>query len=397
MKKNVRWFLDMYNYGQLDLDPPYQRRSVWTLKDRRFFLDTVLKNFPCPAIFLYQKSDITLGRMIYHVVDGKQRIETLIYFRNNKLALDRNYGDRRLNGKSWKDIENESDLTESFLNYTMPVEFIEIADDVMINDIFDRLNRNSRKLERQELRHAKFDGWFISVAEAEVVKKEWEQLGVITKAMMRRMKDVQYMSELLSVLIKNRITGYDQNFLDSLYAEYDSPQETLENFNEIEFHENLETLKNYILQMERYNQAITKYAKGLGNFYSLWSFLVLNRKNLDSPEATADRYAKFMDKVTTLSKMKDTKLLGDLEDGLYSNAYKYLRNAVQANSTQTRREVRNNILENVLSGEISQEETLSMEIEKKVSLLQNCSLMRKDDRGERILRLIMGKKDSTKG
>jgi hypothetical protein len=385
----------MYDYGQLDLDPPYQRRSVWTLNDRRFFLDTVFKNFPCPAIFLYKKTDMALGRMIYHVVDGKQRLETLIYFRNNKLTLDKKYGDRRLNGKSWEGIKNEMDLIEGYLNYSMPVEFIEIADDVMINEIFDRLNRNSRKLERQELRHAKFDGWFISVAEAEVVKEEWEQLGVIAKAMMRRMKDVQYISELLSVLIKNRILGYDQNILDGLYAEYDSPQETLDDFNEREFYENLEVVKNYILQMEHYNQAITRYAKGLGNFYSLWSFVVLNRRHLNSPETTADRYAEFMGKVATLTKSKDIKLLRELEEEQYSNAYKYLNNSVQANSSQTRRGIRNTILESVLLDEIADEETLSKEIETPASLLQNYALLRKDDNGESILRLIMGK-DSNK-
>ena len=388
MKKPVRWFLDMNDYGQLDLDPPYQRRSVWTLNDRRFFLDTVFKNFPCPAIFLYKKTDKALGRMIYHVVDGKQRLETLIYFRNNKLTLDKKYGDRRLNGKSWEGIKNEMDLIEGYLNYSMPVEFIEIADDVMINEIFDRLNRNSRKLERQELRHAKFDGWFISVAEAEVVKEEWEQLGVIAKAMMRRMKDVQYISELLSVLIKNRISGYDQNILDGLYAEYDSPQETLDDFNEREFYENLEVVKNYILQMERYNQAITRYAKGLGNFYSLWSFVVLNRRHLNSPETTADRYAEFMGKVATLTKSKDIKLLRELKEEQYFNAYKYLNNSVQANSSQTRRGIRNTILEGVLLDEIAHEEILSKEIETPVSLSQNYA--GKDDNGESILRLIMG-------
>jgi len=396
MKKPVRWFLDMYNYGQLDLDPPYQRRSVWTLNDRRFFLDTVLKNFPCPAIFLYQKTDRILGRMIYHVVDGKQRLETLISFRNNKLSLDKRYDDRRLNGKSWKGIENESDLLENFLNYSMPVEFIEISDDVMVNEIFDRLNRNSRKLERQELRHAKFDGWFISVAEAEAVKDEWEQLGVITKAMMRRMKDVQYISELLIVLLRNRIVGYDQNLLDDLYAEYDSPQETLDIFNERELNENLEMVKNYILQMEQNNQAITRYAKGFGNFYSLWSFVVLNRNHLNSPEITAGRYAEFMDKVTALAKVKDIKLLREFEDGQYAYAYKYLRNVVQASSTQTRRGIRNTILENVLLDESGQWKISSKKSEKTDSLSQNYALMRKDDHGERILRMIMGKNDSTK-
>lgn len=371
MKKPIRWFLDLYQYGQLDLDPPYQRRSVWTLNDRRFFLDTIFKHFPCPAIFLYQTTDRTLGKMIYHVVDGKQRLETLLSFRNNKLVFDKGYSNRRLNGKSWSSIENESDLIERFLNYSVPVEFIEVSDDVMIKEIFDRLNRNSRKLERQELRHAKFDGWFISIAEAEAVKDEWEQLGIVTKAMMRRMKDVQYISELLIVLMKNRILGYDQNILDDIYAEYDSPHETLGNFDEREFADILEFVKNHILQMEQHNQTITRYAKSLSNFYSLWSFVVLNRKHLNSPEATADKYTEFMEKVTVLAKVKDITLLREYEEKQYANAYIYLKNSVQANSTQTRRGIRNTILENVLLHEHPQAEALSKEHEQTVSLYQN--------------------------
>lgn len=396
MKRTVRWVLDLYRYGQLDLNPPYQRRSVWTLNDRRFFLDTIFRKFPCPAIFLYKKTDIASGKMIYHVVDGKQRLETLISFRNNKLAIDKGYRDKRLNGKSWRSIEDEADLTERFLNYLLPVEFIEVSDNVMINEIFDRLNRNSRKLERQELRHAKFEGWFISVAEAEAVKEEWEQLGVVTKAMMRRMKDVQYISELLIVLLKKDILGYDQNILDDLYAEYELPQETVENFDERGFNDNLEFVKDYILQMEQYDQTITRYAKGFSNFYSLWSFVALNRENLNPPGIIAEKYSAFMNKVIALAKVKDIKLLREYEEALYSDAYIYLGNSVHANSTQTRRRIRNSVLENVLLRENSQVEVLSKESEKTILLSQHPLLTRKDDHGERILGLIMGKTDITK-
>jgi hypothetical protein len=129
------------------------------------------------------------------------------------------------------------------------------------------------------LRHAKYDGWFITIAEAEAEKDEWEGLGVVTKARMRRMKDVQVIIELLIVLLKDRITGYDQDALDDICAEYDSPQETLSNFDEEDFKRMLEFSKNYILSMEAHNCAVTKY-EGLSNFYSLWGF-VLNQTHLN--------------------------------------------------------------------------------------------------------------------
>lgn len=55
--QDVSWFLDLNEKEQLDLDPPYQRRSVWTLKDKRFFIDTILNGYPAPPIFLHKSLD----------------------------------------------------------------------------------------------------------------------------------------------------------------------------------------------------------------------------------------------------------------------------------------------------------------------------------------------------
>src|SRR4029078_8939953 len=84
---DVTWLLDLDKNGQLDLDPPYQRKSVWTPKDRRFFMDTVCRNYPSPAIFLHKTIDDMTGKTTYHVVDGKQRITTLLQFVKDKFSL----------------------------------------------------------------------------------------------------------------------------------------------------------------------------------------------------------------------------------------------------------------------------------------------------------------------
>jgi hypothetical protein len=55
--QEICWFLNLYKNGQLDLDPPYQRRSVWSPKDRRFFLDTIFRGYATPAIYLYKVTD----------------------------------------------------------------------------------------------------------------------------------------------------------------------------------------------------------------------------------------------------------------------------------------------------------------------------------------------------
>ena len=47
--QDISWFIDLDRNGQLDLDPPYQRRSMWSTRDRRFFLDTDLSGLPEPV------------------------------------------------------------------------------------------------------------------------------------------------------------------------------------------------------------------------------------------------------------------------------------------------------------------------------------------------------------
>jgi len=85
---------------QLDLNPSYQRRSVWTPKDRRFFLDTVLRDYPTGPIFLHKSIDEG-GSPTFHVVDGKQRLETIILFSKDELRAPQEFGDAQINNRSF--------------------------------------------------------------------------------------------------------------------------------------------------------------------------------------------------------------------------------------------------------------------------------------------------------
>ena len=50
--QSIAWVRDMQRARQLDLDPPYQRRSVWNREYKQFFIDTILKNYPVPPMFV---------------------------------------------------------------------------------------------------------------------------------------------------------------------------------------------------------------------------------------------------------------------------------------------------------------------------------------------------------
>lgn len=140
--QDISWFLDQYGRNQLGLEPPYQRRSVWTLKDRKYFLDTIFRGYPCPPIFLH-KSINDNGVATYHVIDGKQRLE-IIMFTRDEVSVDKNFGNSDLDGNQWSKLSVDS--KRKFWNYVISVEFIDTVEGTIVNEIFDRFNRNSKKL-----------------------------------------------------------------------------------------------------------------------------------------------------------------------------------------------------------------------------------------------------------
>ena len=344
--QDVTWFLDLNERKRLDLSPPYQRRSVWSVRERRYFLDTVFHGYPCPPLFLY-KSITDNGISTFHVVDGKQRLETIIDYANNKLIIPIDFGDVNLSGKKFKQLTTEQKKT--FWNYQFAVELLDVVEEATVKEIFGRYNRTSKNLEPQELRHAKYDGWFVSFAEAEANKPEWTRLGVSTTARARRMRDVQFISELMIEVLNNgTIVGFDQDMIEEYYAEYETPLESNADFSEADFFQRFETIKQYILQIEGSNQGITTYAKSATHFYTLWSILA-SLETMPEIETFAAKYIDFMQRVSDISKSEDQqKLLAGEYLGKYDDPFRYAENAKGATTEEPQRRTRYEILKGYL-------------------------------------------------
>lgn len=294
--QDISWFLDLHTRGRINLDPPYQRKSVWTRGDKEYFLDTIFNNYPCPAVFLHREIDQE-GNVTFHVVDGKQRIKTIFDFVAGNLSIPKSFGDDRIAGKKWSELDTDS--RKAFWNYIITVEILPDVDQAVVTSVFERINRNSRKLLPQELRHAKFEGWFVTRAEAEAEKQEWKDFGIVTTARSKRMADVQFISELMMISIKREITGFDHDALDQIYAEYENPAETAPTFDEEAFTADFESAKKFLLRMEDANGSVSQYGKTLAHFYSLWAWAVLERPADADAQLVAARYQSFMEKVTS--------------------------------------------------------------------------------------------------
>lgn len=207
------------------------------------------------------------------------------------------FTDAHLRKKRWSELDRDS--RQAFWNYIIIVEMLPDVSDVLVKNIFERINRNSRKLVPQELRHAKYDGWFVTTAEAEAEKQEWKDLGIVTPARIKRMADVQFISELISTTINKAVEGFDQDALDELYAGYEDLAEK-QNFVEDDFRNEFETVKQYIMQIKSKELTLIETFKVQSHFYTLWSYLIVEKDRRLPIDEFVPRYLQFMTDVSAM-------------------------------------------------------------------------------------------------
>lgn len=74
--------VNYFNEEKINLSPAFQRGHVWPVKTRRKLIANIVQGRPIPAIFLYKEA--SGSRYSYNILDGKQRLESVILFIGNK-------------------------------------------------------------------------------------------------------------------------------------------------------------------------------------------------------------------------------------------------------------------------------------------------------------------------
>jgi hypothetical protein len=339
--QTISWFRDLYVRGLLNLEPKYQRRSVWTQEYKDNFIDTILLEYPSPSIFLYEEIDSN-GRAKYNVVDGKQRLTTVFEFVEDRFPVSDVAGKESFRGRYFSHLEIDDKV--NFWNYLFSVEYIPTNQEEIINDIFNRINRNVAKLTSQELRHARFSGDFIRTAEdltefmAARLPLNFPRFDAKSK---RQMKDVELTAHLL-LLIEEGPKGYSQDDLDKAFADRDMSWDSRQEIDS-QFRETIDILDKTIrdsvygtdLQRSRYhNQA---------DFYSLFGAIASLYKEgrLPKPEKMAECLSAFVD------------IVGDEEQRLTNSDAKRYYEATRAASSDTGpRKDRIEIVRSIIQSEV---------------------------------------------
>ena len=139
-------------HKEIDLEPDFQRLSVWDRERRCRFIESLLLKIPIPVFYVVADEQEN-----WSVVDGIQRISTVYDYVTDKFPLGQLEYLSQLNGMKHSELsrrmQRRIDETEFIVNVIEPGT----SEEVMFN-IFRRINTGGVPLRGQEIRNALYPG-----------------------------------------------------------------------------------------------------------------------------------------------------------------------------------------------------------------------------------------------
>lgn len=225
-RPNVTEILTKMRASEYFVDRSFQRRLVWTDKQKVRLIETVLMEYPMPEIYLWEQvPDAETGQQKFSIVDGQQRLSTLREFTSNEWPLkaaflDPEHRDAPYADKFWKDLSTQQ--RAAFFQYNVNARRIPSAvNEEEIRTIFARLNETDRSLNPQEMRNATLNGEFLTASLEVADSEEMKALDIFTKDNVRRMADVEFASQLLGYERKGIVSDTPAS-MNELYDEFSS-------------------------------------------------------------------------------------------------------------------------------------------------------------------------------
>lgn len=292
----VAWFRKTNEAEELQMSPPFQRNPVWTDHQKSYLIDSILNGYPIPELYIQEKVDES-GNMQYIIVDGQQRIRSVLEYIAGEFSITEEDSEKWA-GVSFDDLSVED--KKRFFSYKFVVRSLPDISDEEIRSIFQRINKNNVMLNRQELRQSTYAGNFILSMNKLSDKEYWKDIPIFTAQKVRRMLDVEFISELTIAYLNGPQNKKDK--LDYFYQMYETDYPYEEQVEEM-FDKVCFTISQILPDIKK-----TRW-KGLVDFYTL--FLVL-AEHVDSMplekekiEAMHDQLIQFGEQVTINQRQDD--------------------------------------------------------------------------------------------
>lgn len=344
----LSWFRDRYRDNTLKIKPPYQRKPVWAARQKCYLVESILMGLPVPEIYIQQTTSPE-GETTYAIVDGQQRIRTVLQFIGsetdpdvqefNKFVLDKLDDASKWKNLSFAELEQEEKKT--LYGYKFAVRSLNTESDDEVRDMFRRLNKFLTPLKPQELRNATYMGPFIHLAEKLADSEYWAENRIVTAASIRRMGDVEFVSELL-IGVLHGPQGGSERIIDEYYKQYEDYED--------EFPEQRRTHKLFeetlvIIQQILPDIKETRWSNKT-DFYTLFVGVASLLRTHDLPKANTTKVKKSLIEF----EREIDRRLGNEEANVSKNAVDYVRAVEKGANDKRRRADRQEALLNVLRG-----------------------------------------------
>jgi len=140
-----------YDRNLINPLPDYQRQGeIWSLEKKQLLIDSILNEYDIPKIYFHALSRpkvMDIGKeVVFAIIDGKQRIQTIWDFVDNKFGLSEDFvyfknPEVKAGGMTYKELANNyPKLKVMFDSFSIPIICVETDDIELIEDMFSRLN-----------------------------------------------------------------------------------------------------------------------------------------------------------------------------------------------------------------------------------------------------------------
>jgi hypothetical protein len=340
---SINDFVEWDKNKQLTLNPSFQRRSVWSDTARSYLMDTIVRGKPIPKVFLRQIINPTTKKSLREVVDGQQRLKTILSFVSDGFKISPKHNSE-LGGFYFSQLEEN--IQENILTYEISTDLLINMSNADVLDIFSRLNSYSVILNTQEKINASHFGAFKTLTERIGHKYYdfWKTNKILTDNQILRMGDVTIVADLLIAMLEGiKSNKQIKSFFDKYEKDFPHDQDELENDFDVVMNTISGIFPDSLINSEFHRVSL---------FYSLFTTIyhfIFGLKNFDEKrrkvrESDYARLRSILEDIETVFLIEDKELLSPA-------ASKFVEDSRRATTDASTRERRAKyIIEQIING-----------------------------------------------
>jgi hypothetical protein len=160
--ESIQTLYGLYLEKQFLVNRRYQRKLVWSIEEKKSFINSIISGYPVPLILLAEILEDSERQL--EIIDGMQRLNAIMSFINQEFDIEGQHFDldTMADTKYLKDsgllaqVEPRIQriVCADIARYQIPLSIFQESENGHIDEVFRRLNSGGRHLSRQELRQA---------------------------------------------------------------------------------------------------------------------------------------------------------------------------------------------------------------------------------------------------